>query len=302
MTVKNKEQKKEQNQTVNEDLPKTCFVIMPIADHPNYEPGHFKRVYEHLIAPACRAAGYEPVRADENTSSNMIMHDILLKILKSEMVICDLSTNNANVFYELGLRQAFNKKTVLITDGREKTPFDLLGFRYQMYAPSLRIDTVTTEIERISAALISTENMQPNEVNSIVKLLDIDSANLEIIQPNENQTFMLQMFNSLSAQISNLSQQSQNSGISVMHNGQWINEDEARVIGLPIPSKSKLTFLKIESENENELYNHEYFYNSRLLGKFIGYTENGNEIIFQSGRNSVRFLNITRVKAKIYAV
>ena len=133
MTAKANTKKNQETSVENEDLPKTCFVIMPIADHPNYEPGHFKRVYDHLIAPACILAGYEPFRADDDSSSNMIMHGILLKIIKSDMVICDLSTNNANVFYELGLRQAFNKKTVLITDGREKTPFDLLGFRYQNY-------------------------------------------------------------------------------------------------------------------------------------------------------------------------
>lgn len=33
---------------------KTCFVIMPTSDHPDYAPGHFKRVYEYIIKPACK--------------------------------------------------------------------------------------------------------------------------------------------------------------------------------------------------------------------------------------------------------
>ncbi|EKA1852768.1 hypothetical protein OJ393_004804, partial [Salmonella enterica] len=43
---------------------KTCFAIMPIADHPDYDNGHFGRVYNHLIKPACEKAGFKVVRAD----------------------------------------------------------------------------------------------------------------------------------------------------------------------------------------------------------------------------------------------
>jgi len=42
-----------------------CFVMMPIADVSNYEPGHFNRVYEYLIKPAIEAAGFDPYRADD---------------------------------------------------------------------------------------------------------------------------------------------------------------------------------------------------------------------------------------------
>lgn len=92
---------------------KTCFIIMPIADHDSYDKGHFDRVYEYLIKPACNKAGYTPIRADDSKASNMIMFDILKKIMECDMAICDLSSKNANVFYELGLRQAFNKKPFL---------------------------------------------------------------------------------------------------------------------------------------------------------------------------------------------
>lgn len=58
---------------------KTCFIIMPIADHPSYENGHFNRVYEYLIKPACENAGYKAIRADDSKASHMIMFDILKK-------------------------------------------------------------------------------------------------------------------------------------------------------------------------------------------------------------------------------
>lgn len=47
------------------ELSKICFVIMPIADVEGYDPGHFNRVYEFIIKPACRIAQFKPIRADE---------------------------------------------------------------------------------------------------------------------------------------------------------------------------------------------------------------------------------------------
>ena len=47
-----------------------CFVIMPISDPEGYEEGHFRRVYEDILAPAIAAAGFIPVRADEDRRTN----------------------------------------------------------------------------------------------------------------------------------------------------------------------------------------------------------------------------------------
>ena len=37
--------------------PKTCFIIMPISDVDGYQKGHFNRIYEHIIKPACEKNG-----------------------------------------------------------------------------------------------------------------------------------------------------------------------------------------------------------------------------------------------------
>lgn len=114
-----------------------CFIIMPIADHPDYKNGHFKRVYEDILAPACRSAGYNPVRADDVTQANLIHLDILQKLLESPMAICDLSTRNPNVLFELGLRQAFDKPTVLVQEVGTPKIFDINMFRYTEYRNGL---------------------------------------------------------------------------------------------------------------------------------------------------------------------
>jgi len=155
-----------------------CFIIMPIADMPGYETRHFDRVYNHIIKPACIKAGFEPVRADDVTNSNFIVLDILRKIVEYDIAICDLSGRNPNAMYELGLRQAFNKKTVLIKDEKTINPFDVQAFRHVEYDSSLRIDNAYANINSITKALTSTFQADNDEVNSIVQLLKIQPASV----------------------------------------------------------------------------------------------------------------------------
>ena len=156
----------------------TCFVMMPIADVTDYEPGHFTRVYEHIIKPACERAGFTPKRADENTNSNIIILDILKSITECDLALCDLSGLNPNVFYELGLRQAFNKKTVIIKDEKTSNPFDTNTIRYTPYNSSLRVDSTAADIASIARMIYTTVN-DPDEYNSITQLLRITPANIE---------------------------------------------------------------------------------------------------------------------------
>ncbi len=104
------------SRTIIKDAAEQCFVIMPISDPPDYESGHFRRVYEDLFEPACRNAGYHSIRADDVRETNLIHVDILKRLLESPMAICDLSTQNPNVLFELGFRQAFDKPVLLVLE------------------------------------------------------------------------------------------------------------------------------------------------------------------------------------------
>ena len=85
-----------------DDAAQECFVIMPISDCASYSPGHFTRVYQDIIKPACQLAGFRPIRADDVVQTNLIHLDILQKLLHSPMALCDLSSLNPNVLFELG--------------------------------------------------------------------------------------------------------------------------------------------------------------------------------------------------------
>lgn len=93
----------------------------------------FNPIYEQLIKPSLVEAGYEITRADNLLDQQNILRDIVVGIATADLVIADLTTQNANVFYELGLCHGLRVSTVLITQSMEDVPFDLRSYRVQVY-------------------------------------------------------------------------------------------------------------------------------------------------------------------------
>lgn len=149
---------------------------MPISDPPDYEPGHFSIVYEYLIKPACRSAQFEPLRADEVHKSNFIVLDIIRHLVESEMVVCDLSSRNPNVMYELGIRQAFNKPVAIVRDDKTSRIFDIQGLRDLEYDHMLRVDRTEETRAKLSEFMANTYAAPLAEVNSFVQLLGVNAA------------------------------------------------------------------------------------------------------------------------------
>ncbi|PSV86561.1 hypothetical protein [Photobacterium leiognathi] len=118
-----------------------------------------------------------PVRADETKNSNLIQLDILKNVIKSPIAICDISSKNPNVFYELGLRQAFDLPTVLLKDNITDAPFDINGLRYCDYNHEMKHRDVKSAVHRLRDMLIETYNKKDNkgEVNSLIRLLELTS-------------------------------------------------------------------------------------------------------------------------------
>lgn len=109
-----------------------AFVVMPFGKKEGFDGTviDFNAIYQDLIKPALEEAGFEPFRADEETTTGDILTDMFQELLLADLAICDLSIDNANVFYELGIRHAFRKRGVVhIQSGRAYMPFDIFNVR-----------------------------------------------------------------------------------------------------------------------------------------------------------------------------
>lgn len=163
--------------TMATNTSKDCFIIMPISDVEGYPQGHFKQVYENVIYPSCEMAGYQAVRADEVKATNLIHLDILKKLIDAPIAICDLSTRNPNVLFELGIRQAFDKPVVLIQEKGTPRIFDIAPLRYLEYSKEMKYHEVLKSQQELKEAIEATvaAGGESGNVNSIVKLLALNS-------------------------------------------------------------------------------------------------------------------------------
>ena len=86
----------------------------------------FNRVYEKAIRPAIEAAGMVPIRADEEKTGGIIHKPMFERLLLCEYAVADLTTANANVFYELGVRHTARPRTTQpIYAKHQPIPFDV---------------------------------------------------------------------------------------------------------------------------------------------------------------------------------
>ena len=114
-----------------------CFVLMPFNKKPDASGImiDFNAVYNELIAPAIEEAGLEPLRADEEESGGIIQKPMFERLLLCPFAVADLTTANANVFYELGVRHAVRPwSTVPIFYSKgARLPFDIRDLRTLSY-------------------------------------------------------------------------------------------------------------------------------------------------------------------------
>lgn len=174
---------------------KTCFAIMPISDPIGYEEGHFKKVYQDIFSPAIEAAGYTPHRVDEDSKSGLIQTKIIQNLLEAPMAICDLSTRNPNVLFELGIRQAFNKPVVIVQQEGTERIFDVGCISCIDYDAQMSYRGVLKAREQIEVAIKTTE---VNGFNSIINELNIKPANLSdtpISEDKHNQLLLYTLLN-----------------------------------------------------------------------------------------------------------
>lgn len=171
---------------------KDCFVIMPIAECEGYEPNHFAHVYNDIIKPAVAKTDYTATRADEVKETNLIHLDILKKLIDAPIAICDLSTRNPNVLFELGIRQAFDKPVVLIQEKGTPKIFDIAPLRYLEYSKDMRYHEVIETQNKLCEAINATKGAETEagNINSIVKLMALSSPALMPNLDNNNKELL----------------------------------------------------------------------------------------------------------------
>jgi nucleoside 2-deoxyribosyltransferase len=100
----------------------TCFVIQP------FDAGKFDKRFTDVFSPAIEAAGLKPYRVDQDPSAEVLIDAIEEGIRRATICLADITTDNPNIWYELGYAHASNVRVVMVCSeertGR-KYPFDI---------------------------------------------------------------------------------------------------------------------------------------------------------------------------------
>ena len=115
---------------------RTCFVIMPFGEKKDFdgEDIDFDDIYRFFFKKAVEDLGIECVRCDEIEEAGSIHEKMFEHIYHADIVVVDITTSNANVYYELGIRHALAKGvTVLIRRKGTTIPFNIQGLQVVEY-------------------------------------------------------------------------------------------------------------------------------------------------------------------------
>lgn len=146
----------------------TCFVIQP------FDADKFDRRFEEVYSPAIKAAGLDPYRVDRDPAVDVPIDAIESGIRVAAVCLADITTDNPNVWYELGFAFASGRPVVMVcSDERtgKKYPFDIQHRTITPYKPHSPSDFEKLKLAityRIKALLTRTDALRVIQANEQV--------------------------------------------------------------------------------------------------------------------------------------
>lgn len=119
----------------------TCFVIQP------FDKSKFDQRYNDVFEPAIIAAGLQPYRVDRDLSVTVPIEKIEEGIKSAKICFAEITLDNPNVWYELGFALASGKDVVMVTEERQKFPFDIQHRHIINYRTDSKSDYEKLEID-----------------------------------------------------------------------------------------------------------------------------------------------------------
>ena len=192
MTTKKTKEKREGNNGASNDIgyeETKCGYIMPIAEVAGYEIGHWEDVSnilnQVLLEMGFKEENINIVSEDEGVGT--IHKRIVNNIYNNDIVICDVSSRNPNVMFELGMRIAFDKPLVIIKDDCTDYCFDSGTIEHINYPKSLRFSKIEAFKDKLSRKIkgtISEARRSPEESPILKSFGSFDVSEKEIPKMN----------------------------------------------------------------------------------------------------------------------
>lgn len=132
-----------------------CGIVMPISAIDGCTESHWGDV-NFILSEAIEDAGFEPNLVSNADDVGIIHKRIIQNLYDNPVVVCDVSGKNPNVMFELGLRLAFDKPTIIVKDDKTSYSFDTSAIEHLEYPRDLRFSQIIEFKEKLTEKIKAT--------------------------------------------------------------------------------------------------------------------------------------------------
>ncbi|WP_199529575.1 hypothetical protein [Pseudoalteromonas sp. bablab_jr010] len=182
-----------------------CGVVMPISAIDGCPETHWAEVYL-IIKDAISDAGFVGCLVSESDDSGIIHKRIINNLYNNPIVVCDVSGKNPNVMFELGMRLAFDKPTIIIKDSHTAYSFDTSVIEHLEYPRDLRFKSIIDFKKKLSTKIRATLEASTDDENYTTFLKHFGEFKVANIEQKEvsSDRFIIEEMKSMKESINKL--------------------------------------------------------------------------------------------------
>ena len=132
-----------------------CGIVMPISAMEGCAESHWSDVLD-ILTEAIEDAGFDGNLVSNADDVGIIHKRIIQNLYDNPVVVCDVSGKNPNVMFELGLRLAFDKPTVIVKDDKTSYSFDTSAIEHLEYPRDLRFSRIVEFKAKLAEKIAAT--------------------------------------------------------------------------------------------------------------------------------------------------
>jgi hypothetical protein len=148
----------------DQNLKQVCGIVMPISAIDGCTESHWADVLD-ILTEAIEDSGFEANLVSNADDSGIIHKRIIQNLYDNPVVVCDVSGKNPNVMFELGLRLAFDKPTVIIKDEKTSYAFDTSAIEHLEYPRDLRFSKIVDFKQKLAEKIKATHQRATSDSN-----------------------------------------------------------------------------------------------------------------------------------------
>ena len=131
---------------------------------------------------------------------------IVQGVYSSDIVVCDVSGKNANVMFELGMRLAFDKPTIIIKDDKTDYSFDTSVIEHIPYPRDLRFAKINSFKKQLAEKILATHKAAQADPEHSTFLKNFGTFKVAHLDQKEasGELVMIEMLTDIQREISEL--------------------------------------------------------------------------------------------------